>query len=165
MVSFRLFPSFQIPFFIEEKNFISELVYEEKLVLIASPETKDLQELYKLPFLLNSVGCINREMLMRYFNSQGIRDLTYIEFNSLDASINGVISGLGAAFVPEASIMRYEKTGLLRSFSVPEEYSLVYTYLIRNKNSVVTSAFSEFVRMIKETNDMNFVREDKIELF
>lgn len=157
ILNFQLDGAFVKASVLEEKNFVSELVCQEKLVLIASPEIKDLHELYKLPFLLNSVGCVNREMLMRYFNSQGIRDLTYIEFNSIDASINGVISGLGAAFVPEDSIRRYEKARLLRSFCVPEEYSRVYTYFIRNKNSVVTSAFLEFVRMIKETNDMNLV--------
>jgi DNA-binding transcriptional LysR family regulator len=162
VLNFQLDGAFVKASVLEEKNFVSELVYKEKLVLIASSETKSLQDVYKLPFLLNSVGCVNREMLMRYFNYQGIRDLTYIEFNSLDASINGVISGLGAAFVPEASISRYEKVGLLRSFSVPDEYSLVYTYFIRNKNSVVTSAFSEFIRMIKETNDIGFAINNKI---
>lgn len=155
IINFKLDGAFVKASALEEKNFISEFVYEERLVLIASAEIKEVDEIFKLPFLLNSVGCINREMLLRYFNSQAVRDVTYIEFNSLEASIDGVISGLGAAFVPEASVKIYEKVGLLRSFSVPDEFSIIKTYFIRNKNSVVTSALREFIKMVKETNENN----------
>lgn len=133
----------------EEKSFVKELVYEEKFVLIASPEIKKVQEVYIQPFLMNTVGCPNRELLMSFLKTNGIYDVRYIEFNNLESIINGVISGLGASFVPESSIKQYEQAKLLHSFSIPKQFSVVHTYFIRHRDSVVTNAFAKFVEMLK----------------
>lgn len=133
----------------EEKSFVKELVYEEKFVLITSPKIKKVQDVYIQPFLMNTVGCPNRELLMSFLKVNGIYDVRYIEFNNLESIINGVISGLGASFVPESSIKQYEQAELLRSFSIPKQYSVVHTFFIRHRDSVVTSAFTKFVEVLK----------------
>lgn len=134
----------------EEKNFVSELVYEENLVLISSPGIKAIQDVYVQPFLMNTVGCPNRELLMRYLKANGIYDVRFIEFNNLESIVNGVVAGLGVSFVPESAIKQYEQAKLLRSFSIPKQYSVVHTFFIRYKDSVVTRALTEFVEMLKK---------------
>lgn len=133
----------------EEKNFIKELVYEEKFALITSPQITKVEDIYVQPFLMNTVGCPNRELLISFLKANGIYDVRFIEFNNLDSIINGVISGLGASFVPESSIKQYEQAKLLRSFSVPEQYNIVRTFFIRYRDSVVTSAFAKFIEILK----------------
>lgn len=149
VLSFQLDGAFIKSSTFKEKNFVSELVYEEKLVVITPPEIKELQEAYHEPFLMNAAGCPNRELLMNFLKAKGIHDVRYIEFNNLESIINGVISGLGASFVPEASIKQYEAAGLLRCFSVPKQYSVVCTVFIRHKDSAATGAFTKFVEMLK----------------
>lgn len=133
----------------EEKNLVSELVFEENLVLVTGPEIKNMQEIYAQPFLMNAMGCPNRELLLNFLQAKGIHDVRYMEFNNLESIINGVIAGLGASFVPESVIRQYENAGLLRSFSVPKQYSVIHTFFIRHKESAITSAFTKFVGMLK----------------
>lgn len=133
----------------EDENISQELVVEENLVLISSPKYQDIQEVCAKPFLMNTTGCPHRAQLESWIKSKGVCHIRVMEFNTLDSIIEGVISDLGASFVPESAIRDYEDRGLLRSFRIPPEYSLVKTFLIRHKDTLMTSALSKFIEMIQ----------------
>ncbi|GMA57590.1 DNA-binding transcriptional LysR family regulator [Alicyclobacillus sacchari] len=134
----------------EDANIVQELVFEEQLVLISRPEKEDVQSVCNQPFLMNTIGCPHREQLEIWLKSIGIRSIRYLEFNHLDAIIQGVISGLGASFVPQSAIQKYEEKGLVRSFAVPAQYSSSKTYFIRHKDTLMTSALKEFTNMLQQ---------------
>lgn len=134
--------------FIDE-NISLELAYDEKLVIISSPEHNSISELYSKPFLMKSAGCPYRMDLEIWLKSEGIGNIRYMEFNNLESIVEGVIADLGASCVPESSIKEYEKNGLLRSFPIPEKYNTSRTYFIRRKDSLITSALAEFIEIVK----------------
>lgn len=72
-----------------------------------------------------------------------------MEFNHFDAIIGGVIAGLGVSLVPKSSIVQQEQEGLLKSFVLPEQYSLTKTFFSRHKDSLVTSALTKFIDLVR----------------
>lgn len=134
---------------VKDDNIVEELVSEETLVLITSPEDLDMKAIYSKPFLMSPVGCPNRDQLESWLKSNAINNLRFMEFNNLDAIIGGVIAGLGASFVPQSAIEKHEKLGLLRSFSIPKQYSSAKTFLIRHKAALMTSALDKFIEMVE----------------
>ncbi|WP_425280386.1 LysR substrate-binding domain-containing protein [Paenibacillus ottowii] len=69
-----------------------------------------------------------------------------MEFNHLDAIVQGVISGLGVSLVPYSVIQRYIGENKLRYFPFPAEYKTIQISLIRKKDSLMTSAFEKLVQ-------------------
>ncbi|ODA41906.1 LysR family transcriptional regulator [Desulfosporosinus sp. BG] len=131
-------------------NITKELVYEENLVLIANSANNDLKTICSKPFLMNTVGCPNRTKLEEWLQSEGICNIRYMEFNNLDSIIDGVIADLGASFVPQSSIKKFEENGLLKSFQVPTRYSTAKIFFIRHKEIVMSSALTKFIDKVKE---------------
>ncbi|KEO84007.1 LysR family transcriptional regulator [Tumebacillus flagellatus] len=135
---------------VREEQLAAELIYEEELVLITQPDIRDVQEVCKQPFLMNTAGCPHREELETWFKSIGQGSVRYLEFNHLDATIQGVVSGLGASFVPKSAIQKLEESGVLRSFSLPSQPAFTQIYFVRNPNSFVTSALDKFLELLRK---------------
>jgi LysR family transcriptional regulator, cell division regulator len=146
---FQLDGAFVKSFSINDDNIVKELVFEENLVLISSPEYNDIRSLCLKPFLMNTIGCPNRVQLENWLKLNGISSIRFMEFNNLDSIIEGVMADLGASFVPKSAIEEYEEKGLLKSFAIPTQYSSTRTFFIRNKDSLKTSALSKFIEMIE----------------
>lgn len=134
---------------IQHENLIKELISEERLVLIASSAITALEEVYTQSFLMNPPNCPCRMQLEKWLKDNGVNNARFMEFNNIDAIINGVIAGLGVAFVPESMIRKHEMAGTLKSFAVPLKYSLSQTFLIRHKEVLMTNAFREFIAMVR----------------
>lgn len=138
-----------VTYTVNDDNIVKELAFEEELVLIAEPEDRDLHVLCTKPFLINNVGCSYRTQLDSWLSSEGLLNVRYMEFNHFDAIIGGVIAGLGVSLVPKSSIVQQEQEGLLKSFVLPEQYSLTKTFFIRHKDSLVTSALTKFIDLVQ----------------
>lgn len=69
-----------------------------------------------------------------------------------EAHPQGVVSGLGASFVPKSAIQQQEEEGLLRSFSIPSGAVYTKTYFIRHKDVFVTSALDQFLELLRGTS-------------
>lgn len=134
---------------LSDKNIVSELVFEETLVLISNSKYTKMEDLYSKPFLMSTTGCPNRTQLENWLKSKRIYNIRYMEFNSLNSIIEGVMADLGASFVPKSTIEDYEEKGLLKSFSVPEKYNTTRTFFIRQKDSLMTNSLSKFIEMIE----------------
>ena len=155
---FQLDGAFVKSFPINDDNIIRELVFEENLVLISSPEYSDIKSLCLKPFLMNSVGCPNRIQLENWLRLNGISSIRFMEFNNLDSIIEGVIADLGASFVPKSAVEKYEEKGLLKSFTIPEEFSNIRTFFIRHKDSLKTNALAKFIELIESTTPYHSVK-------
>jgi DNA-binding transcriptional LysR family regulator len=134
---------------LDDVNIVKELTSEEELVLIASPQYNNIQEVCANTFLMKLKGCSNRSQLEAWFKYENISPVRYIELNTLDSIIEGVIEGLGVSFVPQSSIREFEQKGRIKSFPIPSEFSSTTAYFIRHKNCVMTSGLTKFIEMIK----------------
>lgn len=126
------------------------LVFEEELVLIANSDTDDLDTVFSKPFLMNSRGCVYRTQLENWLKSQGIGEVRIMEFNQLDAIIEGVAAGLGSSLVPQSAVQKY-KNLVVKSFTVPQPFSKTKTFLIRQKDSQLTSALEKFIEVFNSS--------------
>lgn len=140
---------------VKDDNIVSELIQEDELLLIASPDNSSIEDVCKLPFLMNTQGCIHRERLEAWLKLNGNVSVRYMEFNSMEAIIGGVMAGLGASLVPRSVVEGHLKEGKLRSFTIPQEYGLARTFLIHHKDSFITSAFAKFAEMLKKSRLYN----------
>ena len=132
-----------------DDNIVSELVFEENLVLISNTKYTKVEDLYPKSFLMSSTGCPNRTQLENWLKSKGVYNIRYMEFNNLNSIIEGVIADLGASFVPKSTIDEYEEKGLIKSFSVPNQYNTTRTFFVRRKDSLMTTSLSKFIEMIE----------------
>jgi len=139
---------------LDNENIQIELTYEEKLVLIAPPDCLDLHAACSRPFLMNIAGCPNRTLLENWIQAEGITPIRYMEFNHIDSILEGVLCGLGVSFVPESAVKNDVEEGRLRVLHPPLEYSLVRTFLIRHKDTLLTPAIAEWIALIK--NELPF---------
>lgn len=134
---------------VNDPDLVKELLYEEELVLISNSDCDDIEKVFERPFLMNTKGCFQRELLESWLKSIGIHSVRYMEFNHLDAIVQGVISRLGASLVPYSVIQKYSGEKKLRFFQLPAEYKTIQISLIRKKDSLMTSAFENFVQVFK----------------
>jgi len=149
ILHFQLDGAFVKSSFFMDDNIVEELLYEENLVLISAPVNKDIRTVCSKEFLMNTIGCPNRANLEKWLITEGISNIRYMEFNNLDSIIEGVIADLGVSFVPQSAIQEYEAKGLLKSFSIPKQYSTSKIFFIRHKDTLMTSALAKFIDMIK----------------
>ncbi|MBU4440548.1 MAG: LysR family transcriptional regulator [Firmicutes bacterium] len=149
ILHFQLDGAFVKSLSFSDDNIVEELVFEENLVLISSTETDDIRTACSKPFLMNTIGCPNRVNLENWLNAEGITNIRYMEFNNLDFIIEGVIADLGVSFVPQSAIEKHEMNGLLKSFSIPPQYSTSKTFFIRHKDTLMTSALVKFIEIIE----------------
>lgn len=139
--------------FISATNFDKETLEEvwttdQELVLIAPPSVKRIQDVFALPFLMNTAGCYKRITLEKYLRYKGIPSVRFIEFNNIDAIVNGVVAGLGASFIPRQVVAQKERIGVLRTFDVPPQFGTMRTCFVRAKGIPPSAALSKFVQML-----------------
>lgn len=145
--------------FIAATNYDQETLEEVwttdlELVLIAPPAVRRLQDVFTLPFLMNTVGCYKRMALEEYLRFKGLPGVRYMEFNNIDAIVNGVMAGLGASFVMKQVVMKKEQMGLLRTFAVPPQFGTMRTCFVRAKGVSPSATLLRFVDMLCEESDM-----------
>lgn len=134
---------------------VKELVFEEELVLISSNKINTIDSLFSRPFLMNTPGCPNRLQLESWLKSKGMTNIRFMEFNNLDAIIEGVISDLGASFVPYSSIKNLESQGVINLFKIPKKYGVSKTFFVRHRDTLITPAFLKFLDIITLKTDFH----------
>ncbi|WP_232695875.1 LysR family transcriptional regulator [Brevibacillus daliensis] len=137
---------------IEHKDIIQEHLMEEKLVLITrSVDGMESIEGYKnKPLLVFREGCGYRARLIQWLQSEGIQPKKIMEFGTLETIFGVVASGLGVSLVPESTVTKLEKEGILSSYSIPAPFQKVSTVFIRRKDSFITNTMGAFLRTIQE---------------
>ncbi|MBO1004275.1 LysR family transcriptional regulator [Pseudogracilibacillus auburnensis] len=137
-----------------DPNLMEIDVFHEKLVLIASNETKSLEEIIELPILRFSDGCGYRAKLNEWLYDETITPSKVMELGTLETTLGSVISGLGIAYVPYSAVETYATQNLIRCYELPEKYSHITTIFIYRKSDYVTPALQKFIETIEETKTL-----------
>ncbi|QEK12981.1 LysR family transcriptional regulator [Crassaminicella thermophila] len=136
------------------KNIKSEKITSDQLLLVTSlPNIKDtisLEELTKLPIILREEGSGTRAIIKKFLESHGMKldDLNIIyELNSMEAIKSSVVAGKGISFIPEMTIRKELKTGILNRIHI-NNFEIVSDYYVVYRNKLDTHE-KEFIKFIK----------------
>ena len=72
-----------------------------------------------------------------------------MEFGTLETILRSVAMGLGVTFVPKSAVTHMEQSGLIRLYTLPDQYSKINTVFIRRADTFITSTIEKFIETIK----------------
>lgn len=140
------------------EELVVENITQDRLLLVASiPDMKEeisLEELKGLPLIFREAGSGARQTLKNILETQGVdlADLNVIyELNSMEAIKASVISGKGISFIPELTIKRELKDGLLKEIKVADldfysDYHVAY-----RRDRCLNSQELQFISFIRSS--------------
>lgn len=140
------------------KDLVIQKITSDKLLLVTSlPLVKDkisIQELLRLPLIFRENGSGTRETILEALKVHGIKDddLNIIyELNSMEAIKTSVIAGKGISFIPELTIKRELKDGVLKPVEI-EGLELYSNFYIAYRKDYTLNPFeTEFIDFIKSS--------------
>lgn len=140
------------------KNLVIQKITSDRLLLVTSlPLVKDkisTKELNRLPLIFRESGSGTRETILKALKPHGIKndDLNIIyELNSMEAIKTSVIAGKGISFIPELTIKRELKDGVLKNIEI--EGLEIYSdfYIAYRKDYNLNPFETEFINFIKSS--------------
>lgn len=132
----------------EHPNLKEVEVFNETLVLISSANHQKLSDIIDLPILGFSDGCGYRAKLNQWLNHEQIIPSKVMELGTLETTLGSVISGLGIAYVPYSAVEHYEKSGLIKCFYLPKQFSEITTIFIYRNETYLSLALKKFIETI-----------------
>lgn len=142
----------------DNKNLKVEKVTSDRLLLVTSlPLVKgkiSINELTKLPLIFREDGSGTRKTILEALKPHGLKheDLNIIyELNSMEAIKTSVISGKGISFIPELSIKRELKDGVLKLIELDEMEIANDFYVAYRKDHEINPYEAEFIDFIKSS--------------
>lgn len=134
---------------------LSKKITTDRLLLVTSlPILKDkitIDEFLKLPLIFRESGSGTKSIVLDALSNLGVtkKDLNIIyELNSMEAIKNSVIAGKGISFIPELSIKRELKDGILKTIEIEGLNPNVDYYLNYSKDHKVGNPELEFEKFI-----------------
>lgn len=136
-----------------DPNLIEIEVFEEKLVIAAEYGHLSFDEIIRQPILRFSEGCGYRARLNEWLQDNKITPHKVMELGTLETTLGSVISGLGIAYVPYATIREHVKNKRMTYYELPEKYSHITTSFIYRKSNYITPVLQKFIDTITVTKD------------
>lgn len=137
------------------KKISAKKITSDRLLLVTSlPLVKDrisIDELLHLPLIFREQGSGTRKIIQDHLKqiSLASSDLNIIyELNSMEAIKTSVISGKGISFIPEMSIKRELKDGVLKAIEIDGLSFAADYYLCHLKGHKICSPEIEFEKFI-----------------
>lgn len=125
-----------------------QTVFDEELVVVASPEVGGLPEAIRRPILVYNTGCTYRTALEQWLQSERSPMPTVMEFGTLEAILGGVSAGLGISLLPRAVIDKLDAARNVRVFALPDSYNRMPTGFVTRKDAFVTGPLRAFMAML-----------------
>ncbi|CAM2928419.1 LysR family transcriptional regulator [Paenibacillus sediminis] len=135
---------------------IETLVIEE-MALVAPPthplaafdqlQTEDLRD---VTFLHTEPGCSYRSLFEKHLNSRGIFTNTDLEFWSIEAIKNCVMSGLGVSFLPQIAVQNEIESRKLVALPWSDPSCSVATQMVYHPKKWMSPALKEFIEITRE---------------
>ncbi|MFT9848928.1 LysR family transcriptional regulator [Aneurinibacillus sp. REN35] len=128
----------------------------EKMAIISPPDhplTKRQsitgEDLKEETLLHTEPGCSYRTLFERHLNSCGVFPASDLEFWSIEAIKNCVMSGLGLSFLPWITVEKEIADGTLRALNWNDESCRVATQLAYHKKKWISPALQEFLMLVE----------------
>ncbi len=144
--------------YISEKNIHLDRITSDRLLLVTSlPIIKNkvtLDELKTLPLIFREEGSGTRETIKQHLLIKNVKpkDLNILyELNSMEAIKSSVISGKCISFIPELTIKRELKDGILREIEIEDLKIQSDFYIAYREDHQFTGFESRFIDFIKSS--------------
>lgn len=137
-------------------DFREELVFEDKLVILAPKRIKTISALLNavrkgLKVMVQRLGCSYTERLLHLFGSNGARPDRIMEIGTLEGIIGFVEAGVGAAAMPESFVQSMLRGRKLVLLPLPKDIAMIQTYVVSlqsSESSLLVSAFVNHCRRV-----------------
>lgn len=136
---------------IEHENLEIIKFKDERLQIVTASTCNNIsswQHIENKALLVFNEGCSYRHLLEHLLSENGIISNKLIEFNSLGALISSLCSGIGISLLPKAITLTYENDGIVKTFDVPSDYTVIPTFFIYRKDTYLNTAFREFINIL-----------------
>ncbi|WP_150271440.1 LysR family transcriptional regulator [Paenibacillus tepidiphilus] len=137
---------------VEHPEIVQELIIHEHLALIV-PQTLDYQRLSSIQgktlLSLNS-DCIYPVKLEEWLREEGFRLGKVMQFGTMEGLLGCVRAGIGFSVLPASYYDRLTVKDGMCCYPFPEGYGDILTVFIRRRDLYMTSAFREFMQVLKE---------------
>ncbi|MCY9031174.1 LysR family transcriptional regulator [Bacillus inaquosorum] len=130
-------------------------VYTEKLTLVTTNKTFNIEGFLTTPILVSNRGCGYRSRLEHWLQDEGLLPNRILEFNILETILNSVALGLGITVVPESAVRHLSTAGKVYCHPLPEKYSCISTVFIRHKDAYLTNSMRSLLKTIVEHKNMS----------
>ncbi|MCY7942288.1 LysR family transcriptional regulator [Bacillus inaquosorum] len=130
-------------------------VYTEKLTLVTTNKTFNIEDFLTTPILVSNRGCGYRSRLEHWLQDEGLLPNRILEFNILETILNSVALGLGITVVPESAVRHLSTAGKVYCHPLPEKYGCISTVFIRHKDAYLTNSMRSLLKTIVEHKNMS----------
>lgn len=141
----------------EEKDLNKEALVTEKMALIAFPGHPLTRVSPVLPehlkeetILYTEPGCTYRGLFEHSLNTSGVFPSQGLEFWSIEAIKNCVISGLGLSFLPLVTVQNELRQGTLVQLDWDDRPQRLVTQMAHHKKKDVSPALREFMCLTRQ---------------
>ncbi|MDF2935208.1 MAG: transcriptional regulator [Paenibacillaceae bacterium] len=141
----------------EDKDLHIEPLVEERMTLIAPPghplEKADPVtpgDLKEEVMLYTEPGCTYRALFEHSLNACGVYPSQGLEFWSIEAIKNCVISGLGLSFLPLITVENEIRQGRLAALAWDDRPQRLVTQMASHKRKAVTPVMREFMCLVRQ---------------
>lgn len=141
---------------IKDRDICIETLVQEKMALIAPPEHPLVNCDYVGPehlkdetIIHTESGCSYRALFEQQLNSHGIFPKTDLEFGSIEAIKNCVMSGLGLSFIPLVTVKKEVLEGNLKILAWDDRPQRLATQIAYHKKKWQSPALREFLLLVE----------------
>jgi DNA-binding transcriptional LysR family regulator len=142
---------------VQEHDLHIETLVIEKMAIVAPPDHPlalrsviEAEDLKEETLLHTEPGCSYRTLFEKHLNSCGVFPGTDLEFWSIEAIKNCVMSGLGLSFLPLITVEKEIAEGKLKALRWNDEPCRVATQMAYHKKKWLSPALQEFLRLVKQ---------------
>lgn len=133
-----------------------ERLVEERMVLVAPPDHRLVgqgevvaADLVEETFLHTEPGCSYRDLFERYLQQDAVVPSAAMEFWSIEAIKNCVMSGLGIAVLPLIAVNAELQARKLAALKWDDAEVRVSTQMVYHRAKWISPTLREFIRMVK----------------
>ena len=140
---------------VREPDLHIEILIHEPMAVIAPPDhslaalpSVQTTDFHRYTFLHTEPGCSYRTLFEQHLRNYGIVPDASLEFWSIEAIKNCVLSGLGLAFLPLITVQQEIKDQRLVSLMWDDTDCRVATQMAYHKNKWLSPALQEFIQVV-----------------
>lgn len=129
-------------------------VCHEELVIISNEHDLTTEDLKYKPYLVSKEGCSYRSKLEQWLKEEGVEKPRLIEYGALETILGGVVSGLGLTIISKSSVEPLIKSGVIKSYALPKQYSHILNVFIWRKDTYLTVTMKKFIDTVNQAKKL-----------